>query len=228
MPAILYARFSPRPGADLCESVDRQLDDMRRYCQARGIEIAGEYSDKALSGGDGLADRPGLFDAIRACRKGYVFMVRAFDRLFRDARQGLMVAYDLEQRGVQIVSITEESASLNTPEARMMRSIFLIIAEYQREIIRAKTRAAMQRHQSGGRRMTRADRVPWGWRIDGENAKRIVPCEDERAIARQVQEMQRQGMSLRAIAKELEQRGVQRRGNPAWTHSAIKTVIQSL
>ena len=176
MNAILYARFSPRPNAADCESCESQLADLRSYCKAHGYTIAGEFHDKALSGGDDWTDRPGMFDAATACKRGMVFAVRSFDRLFRDTRKALMFACDLEKKGVQIVSITEEAASLNTPEAKLMRTFFLALAEYQREIIRARTRAKMRAHQANGRRMS--NHVPWGTMRDPANPKRLIPCQE--------------------------------------------------
>ena len=50
--ARLYARFSPRPDADECDSIERQFEEMRQECARLNIEVAGEYQDAALSGAD--------------------------------------------------------------------------------------------------------------------------------------------------------------------------------
>jgi hypothetical protein len=39
--AILYARFSPRPGANECESCDAQLELGRKYCWKKGWTVVG-------------------------------------------------------------------------------------------------------------------------------------------------------------------------------------------
>ena len=44
--AICYSRFSPRPNADDCESIEVQLDRCRAYCKAHTYEIAGEFADR--------------------------------------------------------------------------------------------------------------------------------------------------------------------------------------
>jgi len=56
MKAILYARFSPRPHAEDCDSCERQIADLRAWCKAHNHEIVGEFQDRALSGGDDWTD----------------------------------------------------------------------------------------------------------------------------------------------------------------------------
>ena len=222
--AILYARFSPRPHAAECESCEAQLRDLREYCWKRGYEIAGEFADKALSGGDDWDDRPGMFDAAHACKRGYLFVVRAFDRLFRDARKGLVFASMLEQKGARVRSITEEAASLDTPEAMMMRTIFLALAEYQRHIIRARTRSKMRAHQREGRRMSAI--MPYGMMADPANPRRMIDNPAEIATVDEIRELAKRGAGLRAIARELTARGIENRGGKPWNHGLIAAILR--
>ena len=48
----LYGRFSPRPLANECESIDTQFRDLREAAIARGWELAGEFSDPDAKGDD--------------------------------------------------------------------------------------------------------------------------------------------------------------------------------
>ena len=61
--AVLYARFSPRPSPDECDSVEKQLERCRAYAAGHGYTVVAEHSDKDLSGGR-ADNRPGLQDAI--------------------------------------------------------------------------------------------------------------------------------------------------------------------
>ena len=171
--AILYARFSPRSKAASCKSCVLQLQDLRSYARLHNYQVAGEYHDDALSGGEQWVDRPGMLAAETACKRGMLFLVTAFDRLFRDVQMGLAFCAAIEGKGASIVSITEEAASLNTPAARLMRSIFLSVAEYQREVIRAKTKLRMLEHQAAGRRMGRLP--PYGMQQDPADPNRWTP-----------------------------------------------------
>ena len=79
--AIIYARFSPRPNAAECHSIEYQLDRCRNYAETRGWEIVGEYRDANASGGE--VEREGLWQAIDATRRDYILLVDRLDRLSR-------------------------------------------------------------------------------------------------------------------------------------------------
>jgi len=221
--AILYARFSPRPRAKECESVESQLTELNAYCAAHEYEVAGEFSDKALSGGDDWTDRPGMLDAASACKRGSVFMVRAFDRLFRDARMARNFIFMIESKGASILSITEEAASLNTPQARFMRNVLLEVAELHRIINNMRTKARMLHHQVNGRRMSKT--LPYGKRIDPSDGARLVKDFDEIATIAMIVQFYREGLSLRTIAEELDRRGIPSRGQK-WRHGLVSTILR--
>lgn len=221
---VLYARFSPRPRASECESCQVQLTELRRYTGHRNWQIIGEFSDESLSGGDNWDDRPGMLEAAGTCKRGTIFVVRAFDRLFRHARKGLMFAADLESRGVQIISITEEAASLNTPEAELMRTIFLAVAQYQCTLIRARTQAGMRRHQKNGRRMSKLP--PYGTQTDPANPAQLIPVPAEVAVIKMVCALRTEGRGFSEIAKYLEETGAPRRRAKVWGHQMIRRILE--
>ena len=223
--AILYARFSPRPDAATCESCESQLVDLRRYCEAHGLAVAKEreFEDKALSGGDDWTEREGMSAAVAACKRGMVFVVRSFDRLFRDTMKALAFKATIVSKGARILSITEEAASLDTPEAELMCTIFLAMATYQRRIIVARTKAKMLLHQQNGRRMSGV--CPYGMQRDPNDPKRLVPEEGEQAVLRIVRDWHGLGVSLREIASNLQNRGTPARGRKGWTHQLVRRIL---
>lgn len=222
MKAILYARFSPRPNAAECESCESQIRELREYCQWRGHEIVGEFRDEALSGGDDWQDRPGMFDAATASKRGMLFLVLRYDRLFRDTRKALVFTAMLEAKGVGVIATAEPAANGSDPMAEMVRTIMLAIAQYQRQIIRARTKAKMLQHQANGRRMSA--QCPWGWKPDPANPSRMVPCEEEREIARQICDFKELDLSFGEIAQQLEAAGKLRRGKPGWPRELVRRI----
>jgi DNA invertase Pin-like site-specific DNA recombinase len=56
---VIYARFSPLPDAQECDSVARQRERCRAYCQAHGYDVIAEKHDEDMSGGR-ADNRPGL------------------------------------------------------------------------------------------------------------------------------------------------------------------------
>ena len=164
-----------------------------------------------------------MMAALNATKRGMVFVVRAFDRLFRDALKGLAFAGVIEGSGAQILSITEEAASLNTPEGRLVRTIFLALAEYQRAMSRARTKAKMLLHQSNGRRMSGV--CPYGMMRDPADPKRLAPEEGEQDVLRIVRDWYGLGVGLREIATKLQNRGAPARGRKGWTHQLVRRIL---
>jgi DNA invertase Pin-like site-specific DNA recombinase len=79
--AVLYARFSPRPNPDECDSVDKQLERCRAYCEGHGYTVVAQYHDKDLSG-ERADNRPGLQKAVTAaCERKAVLCVYSLSRL---------------------------------------------------------------------------------------------------------------------------------------------------
>jgi site-specific DNA recombinase len=224
MNVILYARFSPRPNAAECESIESQLTDLRRWAVAEGHKIRGEWSDAAVSGGDGWDDRPGMLDAVHASKKGDLFVVRALDRLFRDTAKATVFQAMLAQRGVTVISTTEPAANGDEMVAKLVRFVFLWIAEYNRELLRARTRAKMLEHQRNGRRMSK--KPPYGWCVCPRDAKRIEPDGTEQLIVQQIIERAQAGEGLREIARWLADAGIKTREGTDWHHQQVQRVLK--
>jgi len=196
---IIYSRFSPRRNADESESIEFQLDACRAYCQQNNIEIVGEFADRALSGGD--EDRPELWAAIAALERGYVLVVYRLDRLARSVYLSDIIERAVHTKKATFLSIAGEGTWSDSDEDFLIRKILQALAEYERKVISARTRAAMLRHQANGRLM--GSIPPYGWKIDPEDSRKIVRNPYERIIINQIERLHGKGLSLRKIAEEL-------------------------
>jgi DNA invertase Pin-like site-specific DNA recombinase len=216
MPAVLYARFSPRPLAQECDSVERQLSDLRSWCEGR-FEIRSEHWDKSLSGND--RDRPGLFDAIRSCQKGDVLLVRDWSRFCRDRTYAAIILEDLAKRAVKVVSITEQGDMPETMESRLLRNIMLDIDEYKRGLIAAKTRSAMLAHQKSGRVM---GGIPMGYMRIGKRLEQHAFEQGQILVIKSMRDDD--GMTCHEIASLLNKRNVPCRGK-RWYASTVWRIL---
>lgn len=210
------------------ESCESQFADLREYAQANGYQAIGEFSDMALSGGDGWEGRPGMLEAAAACKSGAVFLVRNYDRLFRDVDKATVFRANLEAKGVSVVSASPQEAAANgdSLNAKLIRFVILWKAELDREITRARTKAKMLQHQANGRRMSKLP--PYGTRTDPDNPTRLIPCPEELYAIRMARYLRQKSLSYRQIARELEKRGITRRGASKWNHSFVKTILDRL
>jgi len=207
-----------------CESCESQLADLRQHCWKRGWEIVSQHVDKALSGSDDCRDRPGLFDAKVACKRGYRLVVRNLDRLFRDMEKSALFRAEMNAKGVKIVSLEQPEANGDSATGKLMSAIYDWMNEIKREEIRARTRAKMREHQRDGRKMSATP--PFGFDVDPQNHKRLVRNPTEQSHIVTIRALRKQGMGLRQIARWLEENQVPRRGKETWTHQLVKSILQ--
>lgn len=220
--AILYARFSPRRNAHESESIETQLDRLRAWCAALGRGIAAEYEDREASG-KSMDGRPGLEAALdHVCRIRGVLCVYKLDRLARSTRDALEASERLSDCGADLACL-RESFDTSSSSGRFFFTIMAAMAQLEREQAAERTSDAMRRHQAAGRRMSA--RPPWGTMIDPGDPTRLVTCEEEVRAAERIRELRGAGLSLRAIARKLEEEGFERRGKRGWHHTLVGRIL---
>jgi site-specific DNA recombinase len=222
--AVLYARFSPRPNAEECSSVEKQLERCRAYAAGHGYQVIAEHFDKDLSGGR-MDNRPGLQAALEeACNRKAILIVYKLDRLARNTRECLDMVERLTQHGADLASLTE---TVNTRGA-VGKFFITILAAFDtlvRDQIRERTSAAMRHHQANGRRMTRADRCPYGWTPDPIDSNGLIEDVNEQDVIARIHAERQQGRGLREIARLFERAEIKCRGK-RWSHSAIRSILR--
>jgi len=196
---IIYARFSPRRNEDECESIEAQFDFCRQWCKQNNVEIAGEFADLALSGAD--EDRPELWAAIEALERGYVLVVYRLDRLARSVYLSDIIERSVNRKKASFLSISGEGTWSDSDEDWLIRKILQTLAEYERKVIGARTKAAMLRHQANGRLMGSIPR--YGFMLDRADKRRILKSPYEQVVINQIKRLHKKGLSLRQIASEL-------------------------
>jgi DNA invertase Pin-like site-specific DNA recombinase len=221
--AVLYGRFSPRPSPEECDSVEKQLERCRAYAAGHGYTVVAEHSDKDLSGGR-ADNRPGLQDAIAtACEQKAVLVVYSLSRLARCTKDAIDLAERLNAAGADL-AVIQENVNTRSPMGRFIFTLFSALAQLEREQIAERTSTAMLRHQSKGRRMTRSDRCPYGWRPDPADADRLAEDADEQAVIASIRRERLKGRGLRELARALDRAGVACRGG-RWSHSTVRSIL---
>jgi DNA invertase Pin-like site-specific DNA recombinase len=151
MNAAIYARVSTNNGH---QNPEMQLRELREFCQRRGWEIAGEYTDNGVSGA--REHRPQLDRLLADCRKRLVdaVVVYRYDRFARSLRQLVNALEEFRALGIGFVSL-HEGVDTSTPNGRLVFGIFASIAEFERELIRDRVRSGLALAKSRGRRLGR-------------------------------------------------------------------------
>ena len=101
------------------------------------------------------ADRPGLADALAYLRDGDVLVVWRLDRLGRSVPHLIETVGKLEALGVGFRSLTE-NIDTTTPGGRLIFHVFGALGQFERDLIRERTKAgltaAAARGRKGGRK----------------------------------------------------------------------------
>src|SRR5262249_46448708 len=87
----------------------------------------------------GKTDRPELAKVIRRLEPGDVLVVTRLDRLARSARDLLNVLAEIGKREAGFRSLKDAWADTTTPHGRLMLTVLGGLAEFERELIRART-----------------------------------------------------------------------------------------
>lgn len=172
MRAALYARVStPASSKRSTRDGDRERQDpevqllkLRAYAQARGWEVIGEYVDRK-SGAD--PNRPALRDLeadIDAGKVDAVLVVR-LDRIMRSTANFVQFLTMLEddefgrprRKPVALIA-TDQNLDTSTPAGRLMRTIIMAVAEYERDIIRERINDGLDKARADGKQLGRRRR----------------------------------------------------------------------
>ena len=113
------------------------------------------------------SSRPALDELLGMVRCGDTLVIWRLDRLGRSLRHLLEVVGDLEKHGVALKSLTE-SIDTSTPAGRLVFHTFGALAEFERDLIRERTKAGLAAARARGRFGGR----PSVWTADRANLAR--------------------------------------------------------
>jgi len=144
MAKIGYARVSTN---------DQHPEIQRNMLIAAGCDPELIFTDHGVSGAK--ASRPEWDRCLAQLRRGDTLVAVRLDRIGRSVRNLLEVSAELERRGVDLV-LTEQGIDTSTPMGRMLFTILGAVAEFERELIKERTRdglaATTARGRNGGRK----------------------------------------------------------------------------
>lgn len=127
-------------------------DDQDTQAQRDALRTAGcddrHIFTEAASGG--RWDRPELHRLLDQLREGDVVVVWKLDRLSRSLKDLLAIMERIDQAGAGFRSLTE-AIETTTPAGRMMMQMLGAFAEFEREMIRERTRAGLEAARKKGR-----------------------------------------------------------------------------
>lgn len=194
-----------------------------------GLEAQKASVEAFLNGGSGFLmgeftevesgaknDRPELARALQACRlKGASLVIAKLDRLSRDAHFLLGLA----KAGVDFIAADMPNAN------RLTVGIMAMVADEERQMISGRTKAALAAAKARGA-------VLGGWKggktVDGRlgaAANRANADEYAAKLAPILAGLKERGLSLRQMAGELAEQGIQTPRHGRWTAAGVRSLL---
>jgi DNA invertase Pin-like site-specific DNA recombinase len=136
---IGYARVSTN---------EQDLTAQQNALERMGVRPDLIHTDHGLTGTNRA--RPGLREALAACRSGDTLVVAKLDRLARSLRDAKDIIDELTAKGVKL-SIGGSLHDPNDPVGRLLFNVLAMVAEFESDLIRARTREGMAVARAKGR-----------------------------------------------------------------------------
>jgi DNA invertase Pin-like site-specific DNA recombinase len=220
--AIVYARVSTDEQATSGLGIEAQLHSCHLWAGREGAVIAGAKIDDGVSSVSTLDQRPALVEALTELEPGGVLVVAKRDRLGRDPIVNAMIEAAVARKRCRVVSAAGEGTATDDPTDVLMRRIVDAFSEYERLLIKARTKAALAAKR---RRGERTGQVPWGSDL-APDGRTLVPNEHERGLVETMRHWKASGWSLRQIARELDRLAVPTKHGGRWVHSSVGSILK--
>jgi len=147
MKVCLYGRVSTRD-----QDPELQLVPLRAHAAQRGWEVTGEFVDRVCSGAK--ERRPALDRLMKGAWTGqfHAVVVWRFDRFARSTKHLITALETFRSIHVGFVSL-QEQFDTSTPIGQAMFTIIGAMAQLERDIIRERVKAGLERARARGTRL---------------------------------------------------------------------------
>lgn len=145
------------------------------------------FTDQHLTGTNRA--RPGLREALAACRAGDTLVVTKLDRLARSLRDAKDILDGLTRREVKL-SLGGSVHDPTDPVGRLLFNVLAMVAEFEADLIRVRSREGMQVAKAKGRLRGKQPKHPrhrkhtWSASIELEHTRRPKSLSSSESHAR--------------------------------------------
>jgi site-specific DNA recombinase len=209
--------------------VQAQEEDCRKLAERLGWQVIGVYEDNDVSAFNRRKPRKEwlrLQDDIASGRTDAIIAAHT-DRLYRQVRELEDLIDFVNQHRVAIKTVMAGDLDLTTSAGRQVARHLGVAAQGESErqaerIRRQKQQAAEQGERHGGSRA-------FGWDLIKDATGNVVEVvdEDEANIIREAADRLLIGASLRAVCRDLNERGVKTVSGKPWTSTTLKRMVVS-
>jgi site-specific DNA recombinase len=231
---VIYARLSVTKEESV--SIARQLESCRRYAEARGWEVVGEFVDDGVSATANRPEHRRGWSSLLAADDFDAVVIWKVDRLARRVLDFLHADEALQARGAGLVAV-EDPIDMTSPQGRAFAVMLAVFGEMEAEAIRARVRAARAQLLKDGR--WPGGGIPYGYASapnpDGPGRVLVKDAERIQWLSEAVG-MALRGEAVNAIARWLTVRGAplpdrrpveDRKAGSNWTRQTVVGLLRN-
>jgi DNA invertase Pin-like site-specific DNA recombinase len=204
LPVVGYASCvcaGPSAGLELKE----QAELITGECKRHGFELIEVVGERASATGKGLS-RPGLAYTLDRIKSGDAkgLVVVELSRLTRSVGELGMIMEWLLRLGVRLLA-PADAFDTECEGGRLAAALLIGVSGWERDRLRERTRSGLQAARMTGRATGRP------------------AVADDPDLSKRIADMRAGGMTLQAIADQLNEEGVPTvRGGTKWRHSSVQ------
>lgn len=214
-PAFGYCRVSTREQGHSRNGIEAQRQEIKRFAAAQGYELLA-ISEEVASGALDLQGRPILQRSLtRARQHKAVVIVSKLDRLSRD------VSFISSLMGQHVAFVVAELGDDVDP---FVLHLYAALAEKERRMIGARTKAALAQLKAKGVRLGNPSSMVQAGAL-GRQAQATQADAFAARLRPAVERMRSLGMATRAIAQELNEQGTPTARGGKWDSKTVSNLL---
>ncbi|QJX74730.1 recombinase family protein [Priestia megaterium] len=221
-----FAYYRKSIERDSVKSIDGQREEVHKYATENNIEIIQEFSEVASSASLFREELIRMFEELKKRNDIDFILVYRFDRMTREIEGfGWILAQlkDFHQVKTRLHSITEDNDYVESPEKLLLQTMKTYGSTMEREAAVARMyEGKIRKSKKGG---FLGGTPPLGYRSVPGTGKLAVN-EEEAPLVRQVFALKETGLSMNAIAKELNELGFISRKGGKFHAKTIQRIIK--
>lgn len=220
MKYVIYLRVSTDKQVDSGLGLEAQRDMCLRVVP-KGSQVL-EFADEGFSGALEMEKRPALICALNNLNKDDVLLIAKRDRIGRDPIVNAMIERAVDRKKAKMMTASGDVRDDNDPSSILMRRMVDAFAEYERLIIGARTKVALQIKKN---RNERVGYIPYGFKLH-EDGIHLSINENEQFNLNLIKKLINSGLSLRNAANYLNNNNIFNRNGP-WNHVSLSRVMNN-
>jgi site-specific DNA recombinase len=217
-----YLRVSTDKQADRGVSLETQRAKVEAYASLYDLDLVDVIVDAGVSAKS--MDRPGLTRALLMLKKGdaEALLVVKLDRLTRSVRDLGDIVDRYFASGKSALLSVGEQIDTRSAAGRLVLNVLASVGQWEREACGERTSAAMEHKKVIGE--FTGGELPYGFGL-ADDGVRLVEVTAEQVVISEARTLRAAGMSLRAIARILDQRGARARTGRVFAATQVARMV---